>query len=493
MADIPITKDRIVADLQTLGLKAGDIVIVHSSLASLGSVEGGAQTVIRALLDVLGEAGTLMMPTFAGPPPFDVKNTVSKLGAITETFRTWPGAVRGFHPSHSVSVLGPKAQDLIRDHLASPSACGKNTPFGRLIDLGGKILLLGVDNDRNTTMHTLEEYAQSPYLSDYETTYLDDNGRVHSHKLKWYPGPHRNFIGVSPILERAGAQVTGKVGQAVARLIDARKMHDTLMPEFRANPALVLCDNPNCADCTMQRAKLRRYRLKSEDFVLTALASSVSPWPEQLACELNRASIRHVVIDRLYDQPVWRLDDRYLRRAARLFAEENIHVVAVGCPGDSVYADHALSIKETLKADGLILPLSEQASIWLDWARGHETQLFFDHGPMLSRTCTEILKAAQAGPVLAFNPASFSLLGEMSFLRVYSKTQIRKYVGMLHLSDATFGGKYTLPGRGNGEVKELLSILRCRSFSGPVVLGTGPGGPEFRDLVESFWKLLETM
>jgi hypothetical protein len=64
---------------------------------------------------------------------------------------------------------------------------------------------------------------------------------------------------------------------------------------------------------------------------------------------------------------------------------------------------------------------------------------------------------------------------------------------MLYLADATFAGKYTQPARGNGEVKELLSVMRCRSFAGRVVIATGPGGPGFRELVEGFWAMMDGM
>lgn len=145
------------------------------------------------------------------------------------------------------------------------------------------------------------------------------------------------------------------------------------------------------------------------------------------------------------------------------------------------------------QAPALVVPLAADAAGVVEWAAGHGVSVFFENGDVTARTALEALKGAKVGPVLAFNPAAFARMGERSFLGVYSRSGIKRFIGMLILSDATFGGAYTLPGRGNGEVKELLSILRCGSFDGRVVLAAGPGGPAFRDLVEGFWTLMETM
>jgi len=493
MGNIVITKPQIVEGLLRLGGEPGDVLLVHSALSSLGRVDGGADTVIQALLDVLSPRGTLMMPTFAGPPPFDVRNTPSNLGLITETFRRYPGVIRSFHPTHSVAVLGPRANELVHEHIKSPTAMGRDTPFGRLIEMNGKILLLGVDNDRNTTMHTLEIYAQACYLTDRDASYLDDRGRLQTLRVKSYPGPHRSFIGVDSLLRNAGAMTIGKVGQAVARLIDARRMHDAVLAAFKDDPALVLCDNPECADCVMQRAKIWLARLAKEDFVLSALSSSISEFPDQIAMELGRAGISDLVIDRLYGLPVWRVEEKLLQRAARTLAEENIAVSAVHFLPEAAGLDRGLAIARTFGCRTLIVPLVMDAKPFVTWGRENGVKILFENGPLLSRTCLDLLTLAGAENSLVFNPAAFVLLGEKPFLGIYSKCRLKRYVEMLCLTDATFGGAYTLPGRGNGEIRELLSILRCRSFPGRVIVATGPGGPKFRDLMDAFWRLLDAM
>jgi aminoglycoside 3-N-acetyltransferase len=488
-----VTKKQIVENLKELGLAAGDMVIVHSAMAAMGRVEGGATTVIEALLEVLTPSGTLVMPAFAGGFPFDFKNSPAGLGIVTETFRNYPGVKRSFHPTHSVCVLGPKADELIRDHLKSPTACGKETPYGRLIDMDGKILLLGVDNDRNTILHTLEEYAEAPYLSDREFPYLDEKGEVKMLPMKAFPGPHRDFIGLDPLFRMTGAMKTGKVGKAVARLLDAKLMIEVGMEAFEESPDLVLCDNPNCGDCVMQRRKIRLAELKNEDFTLSALASSISAYPDEIVEEMIRPGIYDLVVDRLYGLPVWQVNENKLKRAAAAFAGEGITVGAVHASPDIMKFELALNAADTLGAKTVIVPLASKPEPFIEAASRRNMTAFFENTALTSGMCLAMLKNVTSKKVVAFNPASFTLVGEKPFLSVFHHSKLRQYVGMLYLNDVTFGGSYTLPGEGNAEVKELLSILRCRSFDGRVVLATGPGGPKFRDLVEAFWLLMETM
>ena len=109
-----LTRESLAEALTFVGLRQGDTVIVHSSFRSFGAVEGGPETLLDALLDVLGPQGNLVLPTFnySRPPPvphYDPAVTPSRAGVLTEVGRRRPGAVRSLHPSHSVTVIGPDA------------------------------------------------------------------------------------------------------------------------------------------------------------------------------------------------------------------------------------------------------------------------------------------------------------------------------------------------------------------------------------------------
>ena len=153
----PIGKDEIRADLQALPMPPGAVVFIHTSMSQLGYVEGGAATMAAALLETIVKErnGTLAVPTFtmAGGMAdtvrsgvvFDVLNTPSGTGRITEMVRQSPGAVRSLHPTHSVAALGPRAQWLTEAHHLDSHSFGAVSPLGRLIEADGFVLGIGVD------------------------------------------------------------------------------------------------------------------------------------------------------------------------------------------------------------------------------------------------------------------------------------------------------------------------------------------------------------
>ncbi|HEX2185190.1 MAG TPA: AAC(3) family N-acetyltransferase [Chloroflexota bacterium] len=169
-----MARPRLAGDLSGLGLRAGDTVLVHASLSRLGHVVGGAEAVIDTLLDVVGAAGTVLFPTLTGsehdgldrPPGMDVRVTPCWTGRIPETARQRPGAQRSLHPTHSVAALGAAAEAYARGHEGGASPCDEQSPYSRLIGEAGLILLLGgVTQQSNTTLHCLEELAGVPYTS----------------------------------------------------------------------------------------------------------------------------------------------------------------------------------------------------------------------------------------------------------------------------------------------------------------------------------------
>src|ERR671910_927374 len=125
----PRTRLSLAADLRQLGLEPGALVIVHSSLSSLGWVCGGSEAVVLALMDVLTESGTLVVPTLG-------------MGRIPETFRSWPEALRSSHPAFSFAAWGRHASLVTGDHSLDYSL-GEDSPLARIYELDGQVLLLG--------------------------------------------------------------------------------------------------------------------------------------------------------------------------------------------------------------------------------------------------------------------------------------------------------------------------------------------------------------
>lgn len=179
------SRQRMSTDLQTLGIREGGVLLVHSSLRSLGKVEGGAETVIQTLLDVSGMDGTLLLPALSYEtvrsknPYFDVRKTSTCVGALTEYFRKREGTQRSMHPTHSVCAVGTKANELLASHEHDTTPCGKNSPFHKLPRYNGQILFLGCGLLPNTSMHAIEELNEPPYLYGDVVAYevVDENGR----------------------------------------------------------------------------------------------------------------------------------------------------------------------------------------------------------------------------------------------------------------------------------------------------------------------------
>lgn len=254
------SRDRLARDLRELGLGDGDVVLVHSSLSGLGWVEGGAGTVIDALLSAVGEGGTVLFPTLTGsakdgpeaPPHIDLRDTPCWTGAIPEASRHHSGAIRSIHPTHSVTAIGARAEELTRGHEQSASPCDTHSPYVRLMEDGGKILLLGgVTHQSNTSLHALEELARVPYhLQDAETdgiVILPDGRRVtvrnrlHLWQNRRRPeGWGRAFTRVSEPLVDSGNEVHGQVGASRATLISAAGMRDVVLPLLQRDPLHLL-------------------------------------------------------------------------------------------------------------------------------------------------------------------------------------------------------------------------------------------------------------
>lgn len=249
-----VTKDDIVYSLKLMGIKEGDVLLLHSSLTSMGHVHGGADAVIDAFLEALGTEGTLVMSTLTGWfSPYDAASSPSAVGKISEVFRKRAGVFRSLHPVHSVAAAGKYAEYITNGHEACETGCGEGTPYFKLRELSAKAVLLGVDMDRNTIMHTLEEMINARYLRTLDIvapTYLPETGTF---TLRKFPPGHRDFLAITPYLRRADAMTEGVIGDAVVKVIDIPRLFEIALSLLAENPLLFICENPNCNSCHWSR------------------------------------------------------------------------------------------------------------------------------------------------------------------------------------------------------------------------------------------------
>ncbi len=246
------TRETLVDAFREVGVASGDVLLVHSALRKLGPVDGGADTVIDALLDVLGPEGTLVLPTHtwkvvnAGQPVFHQTLTPSNVGALTNVFRQRPGVLRSLHPTHSLAAVGPRAAALLEGHACDKTPCPADGPYGRLRDWGGKILMLGVGLQACTFFHGCEEWAGMSWAfketpvrlysltASGETIPVD----LHTHRVNtWDQYPRLE----APLLERGALRKT-QHGDCELRLLDARRAADWLIARLRQDARIVLPD-----------------------------------------------------------------------------------------------------------------------------------------------------------------------------------------------------------------------------------------------------------
>ncbi|MCK6584862.1 MAG: AAC(3) family N-acetyltransferase [Anaerolineales bacterium] len=246
-----LTFEKLVEEFRALGVEQGDTLLVHSSYKSLGPVDGGPQTVIRALeaaLDTDGE-GTLIMPTFNfgfnKGEPWDVRTTPSKMGVLTELVRLDPRAKRVFHPFYSFAVLGKHAEML--GSLRYKSAYERNSVFGKLRDLDGKIMIIGLSYTNSMTFfHHIEqmEGVDYRYLKQFTGQVTDENGVTYTDTFEMLvrdidKGVVTEVNPMGELMEKAGIVKIRRIGEADVKLMKANEVYAFTAREMKRDPHLL--------------------------------------------------------------------------------------------------------------------------------------------------------------------------------------------------------------------------------------------------------------
>jgi aminoglycoside 3-N-acetyltransferase len=244
-----LTQSEVRTALQQVGIGQGDVVLGHFALSRFGYIDGGAKGLIDTLLALIGPDGTLIMPTFTfswvGRPPYDSHATPSRVGAVTDRFRQWPGVLRSAHPTHSFAALGRHAATLLADHDHTRSPLSQDGPLGRLADLDGKVLLFA-PSGANTIMHVGEYRAGLP-LQNFLCPILEDGARreVLVPDCPW----HARFEAAYEKLYARGLVRNVALGEDTLR---AMRCHDAIVAQaevMRETPLALIepgCDCPCC-------------------------------------------------------------------------------------------------------------------------------------------------------------------------------------------------------------------------------------------------------
>lgn len=252
------TTASIADGLRAFGLGAGDIVCVHAGMKSLGLVIGGTRAVVEALSEAVGPGGTIMMPAFSGDlsdpaewrhppvptdrideiraqtPAYDPARTPTRgIGQIAEYFRSYPGVRRSPHPQSSFAALGPAADALVAEHPYD-NRFGPSSPLGKLVALGGKVLLIGTPHDTVSLFHMTQHLVGDPPQIDKAAPVIEGGEhrwvayRDIEYPIEWF------VPGVAALIEAKLAQ-TGQVGAAACLTFSAAPAIEFLVDWRRRN------------------------------------------------------------------------------------------------------------------------------------------------------------------------------------------------------------------------------------------------------------------
>lgn len=250
------SRRELTEQLLALGVEPGGVLLVHTAFSRVAPVEGGPQGLIDALQAALGPGGTLVMPSMSDDDdhPFEPGATPCLgMGVVADSFWRLPGVLRSDSP-HAFAAVGPRAAEITADHpLDVPH--GVNSPPGRVHDLDGQVLLLGVGHDANTTIHVAEGLAGVRYRRPGYVTLLRDGQPA---RFEYSEIDHccENFALVDRWLEAEHRQRRGAVGHAEARLARSRDIVEVVTRHLREDETAFLHPEGVDRECDEARASL---------------------------------------------------------------------------------------------------------------------------------------------------------------------------------------------------------------------------------------------
>jgi aminoglycoside 3-N-acetyltransferase len=254
-----ISRSELTEQLLALGVKRGGVLLVHTAFSRVTPVHDGPHGLIEALQAAVGPKGTLAMPSMSDDDdhPFDPKKTACLgMGVVADTFWRLPDILRSDSP-HAFAAIGPRAAEITVDHPVEVPH-GLVSPVGRIYELDGQVLLLGVGHDANTTVHLAENLAGVRYRTPKYATILRD-GQPTRYDYSEIDHCCQNFNLMDLWLDAEGLQLRGIVGHAEARLVNSRDVVEVALGRLRENETVFLHPPGIDIECDEARASLAIY------------------------------------------------------------------------------------------------------------------------------------------------------------------------------------------------------------------------------------------
>ena len=251
-----ITKKDILNQLEDMSHVRGKVVIVHTSIKAIGEIDGGANTLLSALIEYFAyDSGLLLVPTHTWDSTvYDMTKAESCIGVLPKTAAAHPEALRTAHPTHSMAIFGEKkrAEEFAKGEDSVDSPTNPKGCYGKIYDEDGYVLLIGVGQDKNTYLHCVEEMLDVPKRlteEKVERTVIMKNGEAVKKYIRWFdmneiPDVSVNFGKFEEAFRYHNCITYGKLGNAKTQLCSARKMKDVLELIYKnAKGRELLADN----------------------------------------------------------------------------------------------------------------------------------------------------------------------------------------------------------------------------------------------------------
>ena len=259
------TKNDIHAQLEKMCVKRSDTVLMHTSMKAIGEVEGGAEGFLDIMIDYFAEDGLFLVPTHTWAraiakvpilPTLDMSSDYTCIGLIPSLAAVHPLGHRSLNATHSMAAFGKGAEAYIAGEVMVETATNPRGCYGRLYDVGGKVLLVGVGHNRNTYIHSVEERLNVPNRLSKEpfpTTIRLVSGDVinrplHEHQAIGCPDVSAHYPKFEPAFRAAGAITDGFLGNAPTQFCDCITMYRVIDKIHNAHPAELCFDDEPLPD-----------------------------------------------------------------------------------------------------------------------------------------------------------------------------------------------------------------------------------------------------
>lgn len=254
----PISSKILTQNFLELGVKPGGVLLVHTSFSRIKPIEGGPLGLISTLRDVLGDDGTLVMPSMSydDDHPFDkTKSPCPEMGIVADTFWRLPGVLRSDN-NHAFAAVGRLAEKIVAPHPMDVPH-GLASPVGRVYEMDGQVLLLGVDHGSNTTIHLCENLAGVRYRRAKYITVLKD-GQPTRFDYREIDHCCQNFALVDGWLDEKQNQRHGRIGNGETRLMRSRDIVNVVTSHLKQDETIFLHPQGVDEECDDARASLTR-------------------------------------------------------------------------------------------------------------------------------------------------------------------------------------------------------------------------------------------